>query len=320
MSSVAFVNSPKATDCQPGWRGQLLAVLLVALLAAGCSDSPAATTTTAAATTSEPSTTTAAATTTTAATTVTAATTTTTAATEVRDVVALGDSLVAGYGVRDDEAYTPEEAFPGVYAQSLGEQLGVETALHSYFPSQTWNDVRTVAEWNEVLASDEQMQADLRGAEVVIVWLGTHDLVPALLFGDCGSDWPEPLRTCLQEATETMPADFDELLRTIESLVPEGAIVMIGNQGVAPLWVEDWGAQSFWPELKAVAFDGWWEGIKTAAAANGAIVVDSAEALNGPDGNQMPPPEFVLPDQLHMTAAGHRFLADLFLAADGLGD
>jgi len=297
----------------------LAAGLMLAALA-GCSDGSAVTTETGASTTSLPVTTIAVPTTTTAPVTTTTAATTTTTETEVWDVVALGDSLVAGYGVRDDEAYTPEEAFPGVYAQSLGEQLGVETALHSYFPSQTWNDIRTVAEWNEVLASDEQMQADLQGAEVVIIWLGTHDLVPALLLGDCGRAWPEPLRTCLQEATETMPADFDHLLGTVESLAPEGAIVMIGNQGVAPLWVDDWGSQPFWPELKAVAFDGWWEGIETAAAAHGAIVVDSAEALNGPAGNQMPPPEFVLPDRLHMTAAGHRFLADLLLAADELGD
>jgi hypothetical protein len=193
--------------------------------------------------------------------------------------------------------------------------------LHSYFPDQLGNEVRTVAEWNEALASDEQMQADLRGAEVVIVWLGYHNIVPALLFGECGGiGWPDPMRACLQEATETMPTDFDQLLGTIGGLVPEGAVVMIGNQGVAALQVEHWGPQPFWPELKAVAFDGWWQGIETAAAAHGAIVVHSAEALNGPDGNQVLHPEFVLADQLHLNAAGHRFLAELFLAADGLGD
>ena len=88
------------------------------------------------------------------------------------DVVALGDSLVAGYGVRDDEAYTPEEAIPGVYAGSLGEELGVETVFHSYFPGQLSNEVRTVAEWNRVLAEDEEIRANPRGAEVVIVRLG----------------------------------------------------------------------------------------------------------------------------------------------------
>ena len=282
---------------------RLAVILMVVVLLAGCGDDATISTTT---TTLAPTTTTVA--------------TTATTAIAAWDVVASGDSLVAGWGVRSDEAYTPEEAFPGVYAQSLGEELGVETVLHPYFPDQLGNEVRTVAEWNQVLASDEEMQADLRGAEVVIVWLGYHNIVPALVFGECGRGWPEPLRTCLQEATETMPANFDQLLGTIESLVPDGTVVMIGNQAVAPMQVEDWGSQPFWPELRAVAFDGWWEGIETAAAAHGAIVVHSAEALCGPDRNQILHPDFVLPDRLHINAAGHRFLADLFLAADGLGE
>jgi lysophospholipase L1-like esterase len=282
---------------------RLAVILVLAVILAGCGDDTGVSTTV-----------------TTVVLTTTVAPTTTTSASSVWDVVALGDSLVAGWGVRSDEPYTPEEAFPGVYARSLGEELGVETVLHSYFPDQLGNEVRTVAEWNAVLASDEQMQADLQGAEVVVIWLGYHNIVPALVFGSCGSEWPEPLRTCLQEATETMPADFDELLGTIQSLVPEGTVVMIGNQAVAPMQIEDWGSQPFWPELRAFAFDGWWEGIETAAAAHGAIVVHSAEALCGPDGNQILHPNFVLPDELHLNAAGHRFLADLFLAADGLGD
>ena len=282
---------------------RLAVILMVVVLLAGCGDDATISTTT---TTLAPTTTTVA--------------TTATTAIAAWDVVALGDSLVAGWGVRSDEAYTPEEAFPGVYAQSLGEELGVETVLHPYFSDMLSNEVRTVAEWNQVLTSNEEMQADLRGAEVVIVWLGYHNIVPALVFGECGTGWPEPLRTCLQEATQTMPADFDELLGTIESLVPEGAVVMIGNQAVAPMQIEEHGSQPFWPELRAVAFDGWWQGIETAAAAHGAIVVHSAEALCGPDGNEILHPDFVLPDQLHLNSAGHRFLADLFLAADGLGD
>ena len=285
-------------------------ILVLGLLAAGCTGEAAEETTVP---------TTVAATSTTAVTT-TLAPITSTGVTPVWDVVALGDSLVAGWGVRSEEPYTPGEAFPGVYARSLAEELGVETVLDSYFPDQLGNEVRTVAEWNEVLAADEAMRADLEGAEVVIVWLGYHNIVPALLSHRCGNEWPEPLRTCLQEATETMPADFDELLGTIESLVHGGAVVMIGNQAVAALQLEYWGSQPFWPELKAVAFDGWWDGIEAAAAAHGAIMVDSAEALNGPEGNQALHPEFVLPDQLHLNSAGHRFLADLFLAADGLGE
>ncbi len=218
-----------------------LAAGLVLAALAGCSDGSAATTAAATSTTSIPVTTTASSTTT-LATNTTGATTTTAA--EVWDVVALGDSLVAGWGVLSASSYSPEEAFPGVYARLLAEQLGIETALHSYYPSQSFADVRTVAEWNQELATDEEMRADLQGAEVVLVWLGYHNIVPALVFGSCGIEW-EPLKACLEEATATMPADFDELLGTIRSLVPEGAIVMIGNQAIAPQQIDGWASRPY---------------------------------------------------------------------------
>jgi len=127
------------------------------------------------------------------------------------DVVALGDSNVAGWAARPDEAYTPSAAFPGVYSDLLAAEQGVTIALHSYFPDQMGNEIRTVAQWADVLAADEQMRANLRRAKRVIVLVGYHDVIPILLLGACGSTWPDPLRGCLKQATDAMPAAFDRL-------------------------------------------------------------------------------------------------------------
>ena len=67
-----------------------------------------------------------------------------------------------------------------------------------------------------------------------------------------------------------------------------------------------------------MALEGSWEGIDDPATAHGATVVDSAGGLNGTHGNKNRDERFVLPDGRPMTAAGHQFVTDFFLAADGL--
>lgn len=233
----------------------------------------------------------------------------TAAADEPWDVVALGDSFIEGVG-----AGGPQRGLAGAYARLLGEQLGIETALHTY------TDYETVADWAEGLARSAAMQEDIAAAEVVIVWLGYHNVLWALWGATCEATWPEPLRTCLAERTDTMPADYDALLGAIASLVSDEAVVMIGNQALGPPEILEWGDEPFWPELKAVAYDVWADGIAAAAAAHGAIMVDSALWLTGPDGNQLLRSEFLASDRIHFTAAGYEALARLFLEADGLGD
>ena len=92
---------------------------------------------------------------------------------------------------------------------------------------------------------------------------------------------------------------------------------MIANQGVAPGTLRIWRDRPYWPELKAVAFDGWWDGIDVAAAAHGAIVVGTAEALNGPNREELPLGDLTS-DGLHFNSEGHQLVADLFIEADGL--
>lgn len=297
-----------------GWTAAALAAGLMLAALVGCSDGSAVTTGTGASTTSLPVTTTVAPTATTALVTTTTAATTTTVETEVWDVVALGDSYVAGAGLGPGGGDDPERAFPGIYTRALGEQLGVEAMLHAYV------DYGTVAGWNSVLARSTGTREQISEAEVVIVWLGYHNVVDALYFQSCGTEWSEHLRSCLEEATRTMPADFDQLLGTIESLVAQGTVVMVANQGLSPIEIDEWGNEPFWPELKALAFDGWSAGVEAATAAHGAIFIDSAVWLMGPDGNQVLHREYLLPDGIHFTEAGHAALAALFLEADGLGD
>lgn len=233
------------------------------------------------------------------------------------DIVALGDSLVSGRAVNDDEPYTPEDAFPGVYADLLAEEQGVQTMLHSHFPDQLGNEIRSLEEWNDTLATDEQIRGDLAEAEIVIVWLGFHDFVPALMFGSCGSDW-ETMQPCLDDAVAGMPEQYDTMFTTIDELAGQDARVMIGTGGLPPLFVTSHASQPYWPDLYETVVTRWGQAITDAAAQHGVTVVDTTEALNGPDGTTPPPEEFSVGDGLHLSHAGHAYLAEMFLDSDGL--
>jgi hypothetical protein len=224
-------------------------------------------------------------------------------------VVGLGDSFIAGSG-----SGGRQRGLAGAYARLLGEQLGVETVLRAYV------DTGTVADVNRKLVARRDLQEQLAGAEVVIIWLGYHNVLDVLWGESCEAIWPEPLRTCLVEATATMPADYDGLLGAIAALVSDEAVVMIGNQALGPPEILEWGDEPFWPELRAAAYDVWAEGIAAAAAAHGAILVDSAFWLTGPGGNRLLRSEYLAPDGMHFTAAGFEALAGLFLEAGGLDD
>jgi lysophospholipase L1-like esterase len=236
---------------------------------------------------------------------------------ETWNLVALGDSTTSGWYVRRDGTFYPEEAYPGIYAGLLAEEQGVNVTLHSYFPSQSGNEVRSVADWNAVLAEDESMRADLVDAEVVMVWIGFHNIVPAVFFGRCNGNWREYGR-CVRSATRTMPSDYDELFATLERLVPEGATVLVGNMGVAPFIIERWADDPHWREVKRAVFDEWIEAMEEAALAHGARVVDTYRALGGPSGDEPLHSGFSAADGLHFSAKAQRFLAEVHLEQDGI--
>jgi len=239
------------------------------------------------------------------------------ASTATWDLVALGDSNVSGWGVRSDESFSPQAAFPGVYAGLLGAEQGVTVVLHSYYPDQLGNEWRTIAEWTDVLRADASMRADLAGAEIVVLLIGFHNLLPFVLGGACPSGWPE-LRDCLVEMTASMPADFDTLYGEIASLVPNGATVLVNDYGIPGPVYDRWSSEPFWPEFRKVYFEDWRDALEAAAVKHGFTVVHSYAAMNDPDGKPVWDSSAVTSDGWHFNAEGHRICAEIVLAEDGL--
>jgi hypothetical protein len=65
----------------------------------------------------------------------------------------------------------------------------------------------------------------------------------------------------------------------------------------------------------------WRPGLRAAAEANRATVIGFKAAISRPNGEPTPEQRgFMQADGLHFTAEGHRFLAELHLAQDGLGN
>jgi hypothetical protein len=230
------------------------------------------------------------------------------------DLVAIGDSMVAGEGVWSEEVYTRR------YAVHLGDELDVTVDVHDYGSGELR---RTVAVWNEIVGSDESLRADLAEAEIVLIFLGFHNIGLVTLGPDgCEGDWPDPLETCLREGTASMPADYDQLFAQIRELVPAEATILVGYDGGLPMEAplfQEWLAEPFWPEIKRILVDDWRPGLYAAAAAHDAIVIPWYEAMTGPNDESLHP-EFLTSDGGHFNAQGHRFLAELHLANDGLGN
>lgn len=231
------------------------------------------------------------------------------------DVVAIGASNVAGYNIDGREGEDPDVAFPGIYADRLAEEHGVQTALHTYAPG----DERSLRHWNDVLSADAQLRSDLADSEVVILFVGFHDLMPVLLFDRCGDTW-DTMQPCLDDIVAEMPEQYDTMLETITDLASDDTIVMIGDGGVPPLLLDAYADQDYWPQLYDTAFLGWRQAIVDAAGQHGVIVVPTAEALNGPEGTSDPIEEYDSGDGVHFSRAGHEYLAEVFLDADGIED
>jgi hypothetical protein len=232
-------------------------------------------------------------------------------------LVALGTSETAGWRIRTDEPYSPQDAYPAQYADTLCKELGVTVELHSYFPSQLAGGWFPLAFWNWHVANDQAMRADLAAARIVVLWaMGSHDIGPAIL-GGCSGDWPDPLKTCFEAATAKIPVETDRLFTVIAGLVPTGAKVLAAAPYGLPLVIERWGAEPYWKEMKPI-----FERItdRPLVRKHGFTLVDLEVAFNGPTLDAMPAAGLFQPDGIHPTAAGALAVAKVFAEADGIGD
>jgi GDSL-like Lipase/Acylhydrolase family len=234
-------------------------------------------------------------------------------------LIALGTSETAGYGIRSDEPYSPQEAYPGRYADILCKELGVTVELHSYFPSQSYNEWATLAWWNEHLANDPAFRADLAAAKIVVMWaMGAHDVVRPLLFGGCTGEWPAPLKACFEAATARIPAETDSLFSTVSSLVPKGTKVLAADAYFPPTIIESWATKPYWPEFRKLIDAK--ATVMALATKHGFTFVDTERVFNGADSGTMPAEGLFQSDGLHPTPAGALATATAFAKADGLPD
>jgi hypothetical protein len=171
------------------------------------------------------------------------------------------------------------------------------------------NRTRTVADWAEVVRTDEELRRDLKAARIVTMWLGWHDILSACFQPDTGLDDPR----CAGEASRRMEQGYDELLSEVVSLAdPAKSLVRgIADVGIPTLLVSNWKTKGIFEDMKEQAYEAWRHHIYQAAARHRVTVVETYTTINGPDGDEATSAEYMQPDGLHFNKAGHRLLAQL---------
>lgn len=225
------------------------------------------------------------------------------------DLVSLGDSTPAGAGVGSNQS------FVYIYAGYIEEDLGVPVTVHNY----ATGGLRTVADWVEVVRSNKELREDLRNAEVITIWLGSHDLLRAAGIGRGGPCYPragEIDLDCLQAMTDRMRKGFDSLFAEITALAnPDETLILAAELGIPPPMFRAWIEDGTLDQLKGPAYEVWRDHLIQAAGRHGVRVVATYEVLNGPNGDQETPPEYLQPDRTHFNEQGHKLVADLFRGA-----
>jgi lysophospholipase L1-like esterase len=220
------------------------------------------------------------------------------------DLVALGDSTPTGHGVGAGNSYVQ------VYAEYIQEDLGVGVVVHNW----ATDSIRTVAKWAEEVRNNDELRDDLRNAEVITIWLGWHDVIPNIGIPRGGPCYPRSQAVdldCLAEVTTPMEAAFEDLLSEIVSLAsPSETLILIAEVGIPPLFVASWKEDGMFDDLRQHGYEVWREYIVEAASRHRVHVVNTYEVLNGVNGDQEMPPEYMQSDGLHLNAQGHRLLAD----------
>ena len=220
------------------------------------------------------------------------------------DLVALGDSTPTGYGVGEDSSYVQ------FYAKHIEEDLGVDVSVHNW----ATNEIRRVIDWVKVVRNNDELRRDLLDAEVITLWMGWYDVILSFIIER--EDSSRNLRRDidvdrLHQVTSPMQSAFDKLLLEIVLLAePEETLVLIAEVGIPSLFVERCKEYGILDQWKKYTYEPWRNYIIQAARKHQVHLVPTYEIINGPDGNQEMPCEYMQSDGVHFNREGHKLLAE----------
>jgi lysophospholipase L1-like esterase len=221
------------------------------------------------------------------------------------NLVALGDSTPTGLGVRTDHSYVE------VYARYIRQELSVDVTIKNW----SSNDLLTVADHVKSIRSNETLRSDIRNAQIILAWLGWHDLIPHIGIPRGGSCYPragEVNLQCLRSVTGPMEEGYNQFLSEIVSLAkPNKAYILIADVGIPALLVNGWKEDNTFEVLRQHAYEVWRNYIIQAAKIHDICVVPTREVLNGSSGDQALPSELIQEDGLHLNEQGHILIADV---------
>ena len=217
------------------------------------------------------------------------------------DLVALGDSTPAGYGVVD--------SYVDLYAEYIETDLGVAVRVHNWARGG-----QHAADLLSVLQSDQALRDEIREAEVITIWTGMNDIFVGVgskpKGGACGN-WEGLDIDCAAERVERLKGNIDAIIAEILSLgSPDETLVLIADVGNPH--ARQWKEMGLLDELKGPMMEEWIDHIAEAAEQNNVQVVHTYRVINGPNGDdQGAPPGILQADGFHFNGEGHRLLADL---------
>ncbi len=229
-------------------------------------------------------------------------------------LVALGDSITAGYGVE------PMKTYPELVAEGLRARAGRDVLVRNLGV----NGLRAGG-LVELLREDAQYREAVAAADVITINIGTNDLTMArgaYYDGTCGGT---DNRACLSQARRTFREQIGEIAAEVQRLKAPGAEVVVldlyffyftesvlGSKYSPPLSLENETEQA---GLALRAFN---DTLRATAKGAGYRSATAQVAFNGEGGEESPLERGVVlppPDGVHPSKRGHAALAAAVLEA-----
>lgn len=211
-------------------------------------------------------------------------------------LTAFGDATPAGYGVK------PSESYVQVYSEYVEEDLKVEVEVNNWAEDKK----RNISEWVHLVTTNQDFRADLESADIIIIWIGWHEIMPYLYKTD--RVYKKELNMTTNRMGEQFDLLFDEITRLNNS---KNTLIMVAETGIPPAITETWKNIGHFQELKQYAYEDWRKQLIQAAERHNVKVVPTYKTLNGKQGNSNLPDIYFQEDKVHFSIKGHKLLADI---------